>query len=328
VIKIILGILAGLAVGAAVTWMLLKHHEPEEQPQEAHETEPRVLHTNGQTFVKLDKAARQHAGLKTAPLEGASLKPEVKAYGHVLDPTPLATQIVQIATARAALESSTKEFDRLKILHAQDQNVSTRALEQAEAAVQRDRIALDAAQLQLVAGWGRSIASQPDLPGFVQSLATQDSALVRVDLPLGQALQATPNAARLAALTAPDSPLEAQWLGPAATADPQTQGQGFLCLLRGNPLPPGVAVVAWLSTAGEEASGVIVPRSAIVRHAGAAFVYVQVSDELFVRQEIKLDHPLERGWFVEGGVKPGEKAVILGAQQLLSEELKGQGGEE
>ena len=67
--------------------------------------------------------------------------------------------------------------------------------------------------------------------------------------------------------------------------------------------------------------------SALVRHEGEVFVYVQTSDELFLRQEIELDHPLSEGWFVDEGLKPGQKLVLTGAQQLLSEELKGEGRE-
>src|SRR4029453_10123084 len=97
--------------------------------EEEHVAESHVLRTNGQSFVKLDKEYQEHAGVRLAPLEAVLRKPEVKDYGRVLDPAPLAAQVANLATARAALEASTREYQRLKILHAQDQNVSTRALE-------------------------------------------------------------------------------------------------------------------------------------------------------------------------------------------------------
>jgi hypothetical protein len=34
--------------------------------------------------------------------------------------------------------------------------------------------------------------------------------------------------------------------------------------------------------------------------------------------------PLEKGWFVRETFKPEDKVVTVGAQQLMSEELKGQ----
>ena len=325
--KIILGILAGLVVGAAATWTFLKRHEAghEAEPKkEEHKEEPHVFQTNDQTFVKLDRKDQEHAGLQIAPLEPATLAPEIKAFGRVLDPAPLAASLAEMASARVALEASMKDFNRLKVLHAQDQNVSTRILDTAEAVTKRDQLLLQTSELKLVTAWGKPIASQPDLPGFVHALATLEAALVRVDVPLGDALKTPPASARIAALSAPDNPAEAQFLGPAVSADPQTQGQGFLFLLKNPSLSPASAVIAWLGTGGEKEKGVVVPRAALVRHEGEAFLYVQVSDDLFQRKEVALEHPTVKGWFVGEGFKPGQKIVVVGAQQLLSEELKGQ----
>jgi hypothetical protein len=41
---------------------------------------------------------------------------------------------------------------------------------------------------------------------------------------------------------------------------------------------------------------------------------------------VSLGRPLADGWFVTEGFKAGDKLVLVGAQQLLSEELKGAGG--
>lgn len=325
--KIFFGILAGLIVGASATWTFLKHHDAAEKKEEPKEAS-RVVHTNDQTFLKLDAKGQEHAGLRVAALEAATLKPEVKAYGRVLDPAPLVAAVSELASARLALEISMKDFDRLKVLHAQDQNVSTRVLDMAEAAAKRDQLLVQTAELKLVSAWGKPIVSQPDLPGFVHALATLEAALVRVDVPLGDALKAPPAAARLASVSAPELPMTAQLLGTAVSADPQTQGQGFLFLLKPSSFAPGSAVIAWLDAGGEAEKGVRVPRSALVRHQGEAFVYVQVGDELFERKEVALEHPIDGGWFVHEELKPEQKIVVTGAQQLLSEELKGQGGEE
>ena len=75
---------------------------------------------------------------------------------------------------------------------------------------------------------------------------------------------------------------------------------------------------------GEALAGVMVPRTAIVRFHGDAWVYVQTGADTFERVAIALDHPLADGWFVRAGLKPQAKVVTTGAQQLLSEELKGQ----
>lgn len=326
--KVLVGALVGLLVGAALAWTVLTHRRniPSEAEEEHAEASP-VFHTNGQTFLRLDPDARRKAGLTLAPLEAATLKPEVKGFGRVLDPAPLAALVIESAAARAALEAATKEFQRLKLL-SQDQNASVRALEIATAAAQQNQIAVEAAQFKLLSGWGQAVAAQPDLPGFVHSLVAQETALARIDLPLGQTLNQTPNGGRIAALTAEDQPFEAEFLGPAPNADPLTQGRGFFFLLRHQRLPPDAAVTGWLTVPGDSQSGVIVPRSAVVRHNGAAFVYLEAGDGLFQRWPIELAQPSEKGWFVPHSLNPGGKIVTIGAQQLLSEELKGQEGEE
>src|SRR5207249_10042250 len=68
--------------------------------------------TNGETFLKLDKEAQLRAGLKTAPLAAAQAKPEVQGYGRVLDPAPLAALLVEAASAKAALDASTRSEER------------------------------------------------------------------------------------------------------------------------------------------------------------------------------------------------------------------------
>jgi hypothetical protein len=183
-------------------------------------------------------------------------------------------------------------------------------------------------QSRLVLGWGKGVASQADLPAFVQSLVSQQAALVRVDVPLGERLTAPPTGGRVAPLGAPENLAEAQYLGPAPSADPQTQSLGHLFLTKVDPPPPGTAVLAWLTIPGPSQSGVILPRSALLRHESRTFVYLQIAEDTFERKAVTLGRPAGDGWFVGEGLQPQDKAVVVGAQQLLSEELKGQGGGE
>ena len=82
----------------------------------------------------------------------------------------------------------------------------------------------------------------------------------------------------------------------------------------------------FLKLAGDAQTGVLVPRNAVVRFNGAAWIYLQTGEENFSRVEVALGSPLTDGWFVRAGLKSQDKVVIVGAQQLLSEELKGQIG--
>src|SRR5262249_2245908 len=70
------------------------------------------------------------------------------------------------------------------------------------------------------------------------------------------------------------------------------------------------------------------PTSALIRHEGEVFVFLERADALFSRTAVELEKPVEQGWVAKGELKPGDKIVITGGQQLLSEELKAQRGGE
>lgn len=333
--RFILGVLAGVVLAAAGTALYLKYpqlgrgQESDEQAPAEQAAESFLQHdAGGRTLVKLDQETQTRMGLKTAPVVTAQISPEVKGYGRVLDPAPLAALMTEAMSARAALEASGREYKRLETLYSQNQNASARALETAEAAVKRDQLQLESVQSRLMLGWGKAVASQADLPAFVQSLVSQQAALVRVDVPLGERLTEPPTGGRIASLGAPENPPEARYLGPAPSADPQTQSLGFIFLMKVDPLPPGTAVLAWLTVPGPSQSGVILPRNSLLRHESRTFVYLQVAGDTFERKAVTIGRPAGDGWLVGEGLQPQDKVVVVGAQQLLSEELKGQGGGE
>jgi multidrug efflux pump subunit AcrA (membrane-fusion protein) len=316
-------IAALLVVGCAKS---AKEPAPAESAAKPAEPESRVKHgTNGEVIITLDAGTQKGMGLQTSALETAQLNPEVKAYGHVLDAAPLASLVAELAMAQAASDASQAELKRLKTL-ARENNASARALESEDASAARDQAQVESARLRLVSGWGKAIAGRQDLPALVKSLSALESVLVELDVPAGEAIDAAPTRARVLTLAEGSKPIEAELLGPATTVDAQMQGRGFLCLVATNQthLAPGAAVTGFLSLPGEPKSGVAVPRDAVVRFNGATWVYVQTGDDTFERKEAALDRPLEKGWFVQEGLKPQDKVVTTGGQQLLSEELKGQ----
>ena len=288
--------------------------------------ESRVEHrTNGEAVVNLDLSTQRLIGLQTAALEAATQALSVKAYGRVLEPAPLLALASDTASARAALAASSKEYQRLKTLFAEGQNASAKALETAQAAMQHDQIALQAAEAQLVAAWGKSVVDEPDLAAFLESLAKLECVLVRLDLPAGDSLPEAPVGAQLM-LPGTNTPLEARFLGRATTTDPQVQGQGFLFVATNAAarLAPGLALTGFLQLPGAPVHGVVVPNAAIVRAADRAWVYVQTGDTTFQRRELALERPVAGGWFVSQGLAPGDRLVVTGAQTLLSEERKTQ----
>ncbi len=139
--------------------------------------------TNGETVFALDAKTQALIGLKTATLAAATLPPEIKAYGRVLDSAALVGLKNDAAAAHAAAQASQAEYERQKKLSAEN-NASARTLETAEADLVRNQSALANATAQLAAASGAAVAGQP--PEFFQSLARQESVVVRLDVPAGE----------------------------------------------------------------------------------------------------------------------------------------------
>jgi len=302
---------------------------PTAEKEKTAEPESRVKHgTNGETIVTLDAATQKLMGLQFSTVPSAQLSPELKGYGRVLDPAPLVSLLADLAAAQAASAASAAELERLKTLAAQS-NASQRSLQAAQATAAHDQSQVESTRLRLLSGWGPAISGRADLPDFVRSLGTLTTVLVQLDLPAGQPVNALPISARLLTLADESRALPAEFLEPAPNVDPQMQGRGFLFLASSNSfhLAPGAAVAGLLQMPGAAQSGADLPRDAVVRFNGASWVYLVKSEQEFERREVRLSAPLGDGWFVQQGVKPEDKVVTVGAQELLSEELKGQAGD-
>jgi hypothetical protein len=322
--KIFSAIIILAVVAAAIYGYRRMSGERNEEAEKPIAAASHVQHgPGGQAIVNLDEATQNLIGLQTAPLAAERLPPEIQAFGRVLDPAPLVSLAGEISAARAALEASSKEYERVKTLFSQGENASARTVQMAQAATMRDQVALDTAEAQLAAAWGQAFTDQPGRSALFQSLIARQSALLRLDLPSGASLHAMPLSARLL-LPGTGQSLSARFLSPAATIDPQVQGEGFIFVYTNPPpnLAPGLAIMGFLQLPGQPTQGVMVPDAAVVRTDERAWVYVQSGATNFLRKEITLNRQVANGWFVTGGVAPDERVVVTGAQTLLSEERK------
>jgi hypothetical protein len=315
----LLVVVAALAV-LSMSYVRLRKHSPSEKDKTPATESGANRGSDG--VLHIDSETQKRIGLKTEPLKTLLLEPEVRGYGRILDPAPLATQLTDVETARVAAEAARQELERVKTLQAQN-NASVRALQTAEANARKEEIALQAAKNRLALSWGKEISDR-DLSRLVGALIAFQSAIVRIDLSPGSTIDSQPVAARVAAWPKHEPWIEAKALGAATTVDPQLQGSGFLFLIETNAfqLRPGATLNAYLRLDGPQTNSIIIPRSAIVRSKGRPFVFVQTAADTFVRREIRLARLVDAGWVPKRGVTAGEKVVVNAAQQLLSEEFK------
>jgi hypothetical protein len=303
--------LAVLAVAAP-----LRAAEPAEKPAEDEKSDP----------LNLPPEKRDAAGLVLAKPAAATLAPEVRAFGRVLDPAPGLTLVAELETARAALAASEKELTRAQKLFSADGNGSAQSVEAAEAAATRDRAAFNSARGRFIATYGRALTQSADLEQMVAALE-QGVALARIDVLPGDEPAPNPKTVRVGAIGREEM-FDAPVVGATPTVDPQVGGQGFFVLLRDHSLAAGTALRAVLPGVGEPQSVLTVPRTAVVYHEGSAWVYVSRDKNTFARKRVSLGRTAGEAIAVTDGIDARDDVDTTGAQQLLSAELQAAGGGE
>lgn len=129
--------------------------------------------------------------------------------------------------------------------------------------------------------------------------------------------------------------VSARLAGPAAEADTLTRAPVYLYRLTGAwaGARPGLAVTATVADPRTAGSGLLVPTDAVVQWEGLAWAYVERGPGQFVRVRVDTTHPAPGGWLVAApasgpgdaefrGVGSGDRVVVRGAAQLLSEEFR------
>ena len=298
------------------------------------ENRQRVSTVNGVTIITLDTAIQAQSGIRTEPLPATNHRMEVPAYGSVLDLQPLIdlrfrymSAQADAATAEATATASRNELERKRILYQDNQNVSLKDYQTAQAAHRSAQAKQEAASTNLtnVRGVARQQFGEtlerwalgPDSPLFERLLNRQE-VLLRVIAPLGDDTQA-PSNIQVAANS--NQRLQAYLISPSPQSDPAVQGSAFIYRAVAQ-IAAGTNIVAYLPTSSETTPGVLIPARAIVWYGGQPWAYVLMAPDRFARRPLAQHAPLDGGFFVSEGIKAGERIVVSGAQLLLSEELR------
>ena len=289
---------------------------------------------NGITVITLNPARQQRSGIRSEPLVAASHRTETTAYATIMDLQPLvdlrsrhgAAQ-ADASAAAAAVVASRAEFERNRVLYADDRNVSLKAYQAAQATYLADKAKADAAALNVrnieaaaEQRFGKTMARyalDPQSAEFERLLARRD-VLARVTLPPGT-VQRAPDAVQVQ----PDAGarLPGYLVSPSAQSDPGIAGKSFIYRVPA-PIAAGTPVVAFVPGSEQSTSGVQVPSAAVVWYAGQPWVYVQSGPERFARRPLQPAVETDGGFFVPKGLNAGDSVVTSGAQLLLSEEQR------
>jgi multidrug efflux system membrane fusion protein len=313
--KLSLGLIAGAALGGAVTWMLTQ------APSSRSDVEPESIAPAVVTAgVILSPDQVRAAGITTARPSKARVARPLVGYARVIDLSPLFTLVSELETAETAATASGKELARVRRLNADGENVSARVVETVEASALRDRSVAMSASARLRAGWGDYISGVERRGELIRSLSTGAATLVRVDLATGDLPNRAPVALQLERITGSAAAQPATVLGPAPIADVQFQGVGYFAVVQ-DQLASGTLLRALIPSGESDTEALLIPATAIARHQGSTLVFVRTGEGNYERRIVTIGQSLKNEVAIVRGLSATDEVAVTGAQQLLSHEL-------
>ena len=274
-------------------------------------------------LLRLDAEAVTRAGIATVTASESRFERTARGFGRVLDPLLIVDAVAVVEAARAADEGAAAERVRMENLARDEQNASLRDLATARTVAARTQADLAMARARLVAQIGPQLARDPELVSLAGRLADGRVSLIRIDVSGSERPPAPERGVTLATYPPTAAGLEFRFVGPAAAVDAALPGYALLFLATANAPPAGTTVVADCRTADPPEVGVEIPVQALVYHAGQPFVFVDRGANSFERRAVETIARDDGSLFVSKGLTPGERVVVVGAEQLLSAELLG-----
>jgi hypothetical protein len=306
--------------------------------------------------VSLSAKAQSLSGLQTITLVPVDHHAEFTAHGKAVNIQPLIelrhrylVALSEHGGATARFKQAEQNIQRQQDLY-HEGATSKRNLQVQQAQWQTDKAQFDASGVQGKAiaaearlNWGEkltdwALATDSDkLSAFLSGQKT----LLQITLPVNKQLANDISSIDVEASGNRSAASKAELISAAPQTDTTAQGESYFFQADGrrdcsrqscgihtipgdNHIRTGMRVAAWIPEQGENQSGVVIPKSALVWHLDQAFVYIKTAEEQFSRRTIDQYSATTGGYFVGNGIKAGEQLVVTGGQMLLSEEFRGQ----
>jgi hypothetical protein len=271
--------------------------------------------------LTLSRADQTRLGVSTGQLAVSEERDGLYAIVRAVDPGSLFSIASDLESAAAASSASGDELARLEKLARADNSASRKSVQAARQQASSDAARLTLLKRNLAVEWSPAFCAMgaDDLSSLADAIAKGEAALVRADCP--QQPQGVLGDIEFA--LAPDTaPVTATPLGHSGSADARLQTIGLYGVVKGDgaaQIRPGRLFSGEIKTS-TIISGVLVPRTAILRLNGDSFVYVKTGAETFERRQISNAVMTADGWFVTEGLSSGETIVTSGVGSMLAVE--------
>ena len=274
----------------------------------------------GPAALALTDAQQRAAGVRVDHPVAMANVPQVEAYGLVLDPAALVTDMGRMESTQAAWHAAQADVVRVAGLYRDNLNASLKSLQLAQAQESETGAQARAAAAAFALQWGPVAAlGAQKRHALIDALSANRQLLVRAGLP-GQHL--ADSVGPRALLDIDGVSVAARVLGSLPRTDPQLQGAAWLLAVDSAPagLGPGAHVRVLLERA--PVKGLLVPAVALLYGESGAYVYRHVGRNPGGKQQyeaaaVQLLAAMGDGWLVSG-LNAADAIVVQGAGVLWS----------
>ena len=188
------------------------------------------------TQLVLTQSQQQAVGIRIEQPLALQSAPQIAAFGTVLDPVTLVTDMGRVESTRLAAAAAAADAARLEHLYHDDAQASLRSLQAAQAQSAEAAAQARAAALAFSLQWGPLAAlSAAEQRALLEALTAGQQLLLRAEVP-AQQLGGTP--ARRALVEVDGVSLDARVLGPLRRTETAAHSSGWLLQLE--RVPPGL----------------------------------------------------------------------------------------
>jgi hypothetical protein len=173
--------------------------------------------------------------------------------------------------------------------------------------------------------WGQSFKDLLTDPkkSLLQNIFNSDSRLIKITIANNKIQKLPPSELILFSPLQPQNKYKANLISKAPFGSLDIQGSSYFYLTLSNDLMIGSKINAHIESAEDsQVKKFHIPKSAIIWNEGKPWIYVESSNNSFLRHPIFKLEEVNDGWVVQFENIPPWAIVTKGAQLLLSEEYK------
>ena len=290
-------------------------------------------------IITLSDSMVKNSGINVQPISESRERTTKQSYGYVVNlknlidyQTNYLNLNFEINKLNLQLKEEIVHFKTLQSLNEDNKNIADSVVGEKEIEINNLRNNLNIQKnnknnLLRVIGqeWGQSFKDLLTDPktSLLQNIFNSDSRLIKITIANNKTQKLPPSELILFSPLQPQNKYKANLISKAPFGSLDIQGSSYFYLTLSNDLMIGSKINSYIESAEDsQVKKFYIPKSAIIWNAGKPWIYVESSNNSFLRHPIFKLEEVNDGWVVQFENIPPWAIVTKGAQLLLSEEYK------